>query len=371
MIAGFAKFSRLIEALGRSAKRKPASVVTIVVAFLAILVCVPKALALDITIEIETVAESALEAKTKAMQEAPKKAFAAFARAGVASSKMDKVVSLFAKHEGELVESFTVLDEATTPRKYSAKLRYSLRYEVIVELFANNNIPFVEEDAPAILVVPYVRQDGVLQFDHKGHWYQLWCEQGGKAGRFSYSIPARPDQLALFDEVTLAMSLEEQAEFLGVRFGVWSVVFAVFERGERPSLLLTGADSVGPVTADFAVSGLRGVPEAGLAESFEKALLHLEDRWKEAAAQPIGSLDSVIQRVRIPFLTGKGEWPRFANSLRDMPGVLRLDLDTLNDSYAEASLLVSGDFFEFSQLMRSNFIVIDGEDGVWVVRPFN
>jgi len=343
---------------------------TLVWLCLGIVSTIAPAQALNVDISVFEVADSALAAKDKAMARAPELAFAAFAKNGVASTRMSQVQSLFKRHESRVVESFFVLEEKTGPTSYQAKLRYSLRLEMIVELLASANISFVNQDAPPILVVPYERRAGKLVFDASAPWYQLWAKAKGQVGRFTFYLPKRPDELALFDVVTLEMPLEEQSFFLGSRFGVWSVSFAIYDAdAENPQVSLIGEDAIGRVNAQFKLDGLRGAPEAGLPRAFESATTHLQDRWKDAAAQPMAAMSDVVQRVRMPLLNGLVEWPRLEIKLRAISGVRRVDLKMLEKDFAEAELLITGEIAAFMDAALVDFIVLEGQDGVLVMQP--
>lgn len=363
----------LIEAMWNNAKHPVGKGPSFALIFLILLLFMPSistANAMSLYADVRAEAESGVEAKTLAMQSAAVKAFENFIQTSIATRHHERARQLIRRQEARLVESFYVENERTGPRSYTARLRFSIREGVLRQILAEASIPFVREDAPPVLVIPYEQTENGLALNTDGAWYQAWLNGRENAGRAPVRLPRPPFDRNLFDEVTLSMDFDEQRIFIGGRYGTRSVTFAILDRSEDIwRVRFEGEDAIGAISGNFAIEGLRGAPEAGLEAAVSQALVHLSDRWKDAAAQPLAGFADVRQGVRVPLLGGMAEWVRIEAQLRRVAGVRRVDLISLAETHAEADLYVSGDVVSLVNRLSTDFIVLQAEDGLLVIRP--
>ena len=335
---------------------------------LCVLIGKPAA-ALELRADLRETAESGVAAKEKAMAGAAAKALEGFVRDSVSSRNQGRALALMARNEARLVESVFVEREVIGPGAYEAQLRFIIREGALRQILAEAGIPFVTEKAPPVLVVPYERSGEGLAINPDGAWFKAWEAAPRSNGMAPFSLPRPPFSGKLFDEVTLAMPLEEQMFHLGVRFGTRSVTFAILDMSDDWSVHLWGEDAIGAMDARLALSALRGAPETGLVNAVSDSLRLFDDRWKDAAAQPLAEMHDILQRVRVPLLHGTAEWTGIERQIRSRPEIRRIELTHLAETHAEANLFIAGGTEGLVQALEEDFVVLQAEDGILVLRP--
>jgi hypothetical protein len=289
-----------------------------------------------------------------------------------------------------MVNGVSIRTEQNSTTRYIATLDVSVNEQAIKQLLQDTGIPYSEERAPPISLLPVVIAGDRVTSEGSEGWRQAW-----EALDLSHSMtPAtvlRPRQG--LDVATVRAVLAGDAQALAVMqgdYGYGPLVIAVGEatKGEFVTRL-AGADGVGAI--NFGRSDkIGGDAKAAAREAAATAFAIIENRWKVSrsgevpatevnyapgtepapAAAGAGAPPAEVPRnvvAQVQF-SGLKDWQDIRGRLMNVAGIQALEVNSLSARAASITFDYAGSLGRLQKELDQNGFVFGESEGTFVLR---
>ena len=328
---------------------------------------------------VEARAVNAVAAKEKAMAEGQDAALHSLLKRLVPVTAFPRLTALAHVKAGDLVEGFGVRAERNSSTEYIANLDFSFQADGVRELLRQQGIPFVDEQAPVVTLVPVWRNGATAPPGEDAGWTAAW--QG-----LDLSHALTPVKLAAFrkDIRSETVSALAGGDGSAIRafasaYGSELVLVAVAEPDAVPgrvNVTIAGRDAVGA----FALRRAYRLDASDPAYTKEYAAVVglgiLQGRWKSikaqgggggggygtAAASSGGDLMIYVQ------FRGMSEWQDISRRLGATPGVQGLDVAGLSARNARVTLRYARGAQELAAVLDGQGLSLRNDGGNWILQ---
>lgn len=352
---------------------------------------------------VEARASDAVKAKEQAIQDGQQAAFRSLLKRIVPVTAYARLKEVKRTPAGPLIEGFSVRSERNSSTEYIASYDFSFQVEAVQQLLDRHAIPYLDKQAPRVVVVPVYRavsQPASVLAEASDTWMYAWrgLDLENSLTPVTLGQSKRPIQP---DTLKSALSGDANAlRTLSTEYNTSLVVLAVLEPsadGKKASVTLAGQDSVGyfQLARNYRLDG-------DLAYTSELAAVVglgvLEGRWKAANAHqmtarapdpwagrfdpaatpgappPPGGFSSgpdapppqrgEVLRLAVSF-QGMGEWQQISQRLSATPGVGNLEVEGLSARGARLALSFPGGPDELARALSAQGLSLRrGPDGL-------
>lgn len=331
---------------------------------------------------VDAVAENAVAAKEKAHAEGQQAALGALLKRLVPVTAYNTLDRFKGLRAADYIDGVAIRSETNSSTRYIASLDVAFQAEAVRGLLQREGVPFVEEQAPRIVLVPVMAEtggaDGRRFHPAAGTWGKIWkgldLDNTLTPLRVETLLPSVHDDaisaaIAGDDSVERILTNEYKADF---------VLFAVAEidtAANQLNVTLAGIDAAG------LVSWKRGyrVSNGDVAYAMDYAAVVtqgvLEGRWKVAkleegaggrgAAAAAGFGSDVIITVEFASL---GEWNDLRGRILDTPGVDDVRIGAVSARMAEVSVRYPGGGAGLAPVLARQGLALTSEGGQWMLR---
>lgn len=357
---------------------------------------------------VEARAENAIAAKERALAEGQQAAFRSLLKRLVPVMAHARLRTLKIARTGDLIEGIRVRSERNSPTDYLASLDFSFQPAAVRQLLQREGLPFVDEQAPQVLLIPVWRPAAGAPLKDEASWTAAW-----KGLDLEHALaPAKlalPGEKVPVEAVTAvaggnAAALRQLVSASGSEL----IVIALGEpepASRKLNVTLTGRDAVGAFTLKRSyrldpsdpsyAAELAGVVSMGI----------LEGRWKAVAAgnssepqQPVAAplrqpeafrqppprpslpgpapvaapapsaapAAGVPMQVAVQF-QGMQEWQAISRKLAAVPGVQDLDVVGLSARGARVTLRYAGGPEGLAAALEEQGLALRNSGGAWVL----
>jgi hypothetical protein len=348
---------------------------------------------------VEARAADAVAAKEQAIADGQQAAFRSLLKRIVPVTSYARLKAIKATPAGPMIEGFSVRSERNSSTEYIASYDFSFQPEAVQRLLDGQGIPYVDKQAPRIVVVPIYRaerQPANVIAEATDTWTYAWRGLDLVNALTPVTLGQAKKTLNA-DTVTAALAGESGAQrAVSGEYQTSLVVLAVLEPsadGKKAIVTLGGQDAVGPIAlartyrldGDLAyTSELAAVVALGV----------LEGRWKAANAhlttarageppagfggQPgagygegprsYGARGAAPSggpiRLSVSF-QGMGEWQQISQRLAATPGVDNLEVEGLSARSARIALSFPGSPDDLARALSAQGLSLrSGPDGL-------
>ena len=323
---------------------------------------------------VDAQAANAVAAKEKALADGQRSAFNSLLKRIVPVTDYGRLKRLSSLRSSDFFEGVSVRSERNSSTRYIASLDFSFRADSVRAVLQQEGIPFVEEQAREVIVVPVVRNgDGAVDTGAGTRtWTGIW-----KSLDLEHTLTPM-DLEGLKPEIhadTLKMLMEGRggARILATEYGKPYVVVAIAEpdaAAGRLHVTLVGIDAVGQINLKRSYKVFDG--DMGYAMELAAVVGQgvLEGRWK-ALKSGSGSAaygEEVAVHAQYASL---GEWSEMRRRLLGLPGLNDLRIETESAQAAGIRLRYPGGGPALSAALRTQGLYLDAGGGVWVLRSAN
>ncbi|MGE0611405.1 MAG: DUF2066 domain-containing protein, partial [Hyphomicrobiales bacterium] len=287
----------------------------------------------------------AVAAKQEALQEAHQKALRTVFKRLAPFEAWPRLPRVGNETVESMLEGLSVRSEQNSRVRYIARLDFEFQPQAVRNLLRSHNIPFVEQQAEPVTVLPVYIANGRVDATGRDPWRKAWLSLDTdhalapvKLARVLPSHTAEQVNQALSGDLNVFAALRDTAK-------AELLVIAVAEpadNGTRLSVRLYGADQVGPLSFGRTDRVYGTVDEAN-ERAAALSLGILEGRWKimrgsGATGAPGGSV--AIQLVA--EFSGLREWQDIRRRLSRLPGVHGLEVLSLSARVAQVTFTFTG-----------------------------
>jgi hypothetical protein len=331
---------------------------------------------------VEATASDAVKAKEQAIQDGQQAAFRSLLKRIVPVTSYGRLKQIKTTPAGGLIEGFSVRSERNSSTQYIASYDFSFQPEAVQRLLDGQGIPYLDKQAPPIIIVPIYRagsQPANVVAEATDTWTYAWRGLD-LVNTLTPATLAEAKREIHADTLKAAVEGDSNAHrVIAGEYRTSLVILAVLEPsadGKKATVTLSGQDSVGNFTL---ARGYR--LDGDLAYTAELAAVIglgiLEGRWKAAnahlmtasapasygrggdersdtygAPQPGSTFGSgpssyptlgsgSLLRLSVSF-RGMGEWQQISQRLTATPGVDNVEVEGLSARGARVALSYPG-----------------------------
>jgi Uncharacterized protein conserved in bacteria (DUF2066) len=339
-------------------------------------------------LSVDTTAADAVAARAMGMAEAEMRAVKIVLQRLVPLSAQELLPELSEEDVEAMVNGVSIRKEENSTTRYIATLDVSVNEQGIKQLLQDQGIPYGEERAPSISILPLVIAGGSVTGGGGDVWRQAWEELD-----LSHSMtPAtllrpRPDLGLESVKAVLAGDAQALASMQG-DYAYGPLVIAVGEAGDGKFVTrLAGADSVGAI--NFGRSDtLGGDAKATARSAAATAFAIIENRWKVtqsgespttevkseegtegppgAGSPPKGEVPrNVVAQVEF---SGLKDWQDMRGRLMNVAGIQALEVNSLSARAASITFDYAGSLGRLQKELDQNGFVFGEREGTFVLR---
>jgi hypothetical protein len=341
-------------------------------------------------ISVDTTAQDAVAARETGMAEAQMRAVKIVLQRLLPLSVQDQIPELSQEDVEGMVNGVSIRKEENSTTRYIATLDVSVNERAIKQLLQDQAIPYSEERASSISILPLVIAGGSVKSEGGEGWRQAW-----EALDLSHSMtPAtilRPRAELSLETVKAVLAGDAQAlAAMQGDYGYGPLVIAVGEAADGAFVTrLAGADNVGAI--NFGRSDtLGGDAKAAAREGAATAFAIIENRWKvsqsgEAPATevnyqqgtepapeagkedpPKGEIPrNVVAQVEFSSLK---DWQDIRGRLMNVAGIQALEVNSLSARAASITFDYAGSLGHLQKALDQSGFAFDEKEGSFVLR---
>lgn len=329
---------------------------------------------------VDAEAADAVRAKAKALADGQQAALRALLKRIVPVTAYPRLKRLAGAKAADLADGYAVRSERNSSTRYIASLDFSFQPQAVRDLLRREGVPYVDEQAPAVVLVPVLREGAGLK---GGQWSEAWKGLDTEHTLTPVRLAGLKPEI---HEDTVRQALEGQGgadRILAREYNSEQVVLAVAEIDNATGKLTVtyaGTDAVGPILWKRSLR----IPGGDLAYTMELAsvigLGVIEGRWKAVKARytggdisapsaggdmPAGGGETVTMQVEFRSLA---QWNDIRGRILDMPGVDNVEVGAITARGADVSLTYPGGARQLAEDLAPKGMMLRNAGGSWVLR---
>ena len=329
-------------------------------------------------VEVDVTGPDAASAKNQALVDVQMKAFVMLAERLGNAELVEAVRQFEAKQVLPYLRSLSIEEESISPGRYKGKLTVRFLPSKIRPLYSEYGVKVAGEQGPIFLILPVWTADGVKVLWGDTTWRTALLNLKAEQSMVPLLVPLGDAEDRSLLSVTDAINGDRlKLEAIRRRYDADVVVVAYAEAAEGGVRAKMQGDSpLGKLNFDKVYISESGTIQdsANLAaqrfhtvmvEKFRSGAGKVAAANAEAQAQGERKKRKALS-VSIPF-AGPSEWNGLRSRILSTPGVVGLDVSSLDGDGAVVSLAYTGTLEEMQSSMQASGLQISRVGGVWVV----
>ena len=325
---------------------------------------------------VDADAANAVAAKQKAMADGQQAAFRSLLKRLVPVTSFDRLKRLSQLKSSGFLEGVSVRSERNSPTRYIASLDFSFRADSVRTVLQQEGIPFIEEQARDIIIVPVVRNaDGSIDTGAAARaWTESWKSLDLEHALTPFSLQAAKAQLHA-DTLKMAVEGRGGAErIVAGEYGSPYVILAIADADpatKRLNVTLSGIDAVGSFTLPRSYRVYDGDTAYSMELAAVVGLGVLEGRWKAhklpaaggssyapaySASTSAAGGQQISMRAQFQSLS---EWSEMRRQLLGLPGVEDVRIEAESARGADLTLRFPGGANELASALYGRGLALE------------
>lgn len=341
-------------------------------------------------LSVDVTAQDAVAARETGMAEAELRAVKIVMQRLVPSNAQELLPELSQEDAVGLVNGVAIRKEQNSSTRYIGTLDVSVNEQAVKQLLQEQGIPYSEERAAPISILPLVIAGDSVKSEGAEGWRQAW-EDLDLSHSMTPATILRPRQD--LDVASVKAVLGGDAQALAAMqgdYGYGPLVIAVGEAADGTFVTrLAGADSVGVINLGRS-DPLGGDAGATAREAAATAFAIIENRWKlsqsgespptevnyapEAKPAP-GSAGEAPPPAEVPRnvvaqveFSGLKDWQDIRGRLMKVTGIQALEVNSLSARAASITFDYAGSLGRLQKELGQNGFAFDDREGTFVLR---
>ena len=330
---------------------------------------------------VEATAKDAVAAKEKAHAEGQQAALGALLKRLVPVTAYNRIDHLKSIRAANFIDGVAVRSETNSSTRYIASLDFSFQADAVRDLLNREGVPFVEEQAPRMVLVPVTAEtkEGATRYSAaSGAWADVW--KGLDLDNTLTPLKIAPLLPVIHeDAIVAALNGDDRSERIVT--GEYKADFVLFAIAEVDAADKTLNVSLAGIDPAGAVSWRRGyrVADGDVGYAMELAAVItqgvLEGRWKVAKAEEAGSGGGASSfgaggsdvHLAVEF-SSLGEWNDLRGRILDMPGIGDVRVGAVSARTADISVRYPGGGLALAAALSRQGLVLTDAGGTWILR---
>ncbi len=337
---------------------------------------------------VEATDKNAVAAKEKALADGQSAAFRSLLKRLVPVTAYKQLARLKSVKAADMVSGVAVRSEQNSSTAYIASLDFSFQPEAVRSVLQREGIPFVQEQAPAVTLIPLSRQGNpAVAKSDTGPWRNAW-----KSLDLEHTLtPVKLDELKPAvhnDTVAMLTSGDDSGmRILTSEYKTDLIVLAIAEpdvMSKTMAVTLVGQDAVGSINLKRTYRMQDG--DMAYASEFAAviALGILEGRWKAVKSQTFPAVSTSPETGRpawaaagsgggenvrfVAEFTSLAQWNEIRTQLLDTPGVEELEIATVSARNADVVLKFPGGAAALANAIGARGLALGNVGAGWTLR---
>jgi hypothetical protein len=324
---------------------------------------------------VEARADNAVAAKEKAMAEGQRAALHSLLKRLVPVTAYPRLKALDSVNAGDLIEGFGVRAERNSLTEYIANLDFSFQADGVRGLLRQQGIPFVDEQAPPVTLVPVWRSSATAPPADDAGWTAAWrgldlSHALTPVKLAAYKPEIRPETVAALAGGD-GSAIRDFASLYNSEFVLMAVAEPDAASG-RLIVTLAGRDVVGAFALRRAYRVDPGDPAYTKEYAAVVGLGVLQGRWKSIKTQgnggAYGGASSGGDLMIYVQFRGMSEWQDISRRLGATPGVQGLDVAGLSARNARVTLRYARGAEELAAVLEGQGLSLRNDGGNWILQ---
>lgn len=317
---------------------------------------------------VDATAADAVKAKERALTDGQQAAFRSLLKRIVPVNAYQRLKRLPQIKAADLVDGVSVRSERNSSTQYIASLDFAFQPKAVRDLLRRENVPFVDTQAPEIVLVPVTQGSGLTG------WADAW-----KGLDLAHALS--PAKLADLKPSVTPQAVKQVLagdsnghRVLAGEYASDRVVLVVAEADpatRRLVVTLAGIDAVGPFS--WKKSYRLGQDTAYALElAAVVGLGVLEGRWKAVKSAGRGGAEALAAPAEPVQLVAEfqsmGQWNDVRRQLLATPGVEDVNIASISARSAEVALSFPGGAARLADAVAAQGLALSSQAGGWVLR---
>lgn len=286
------------------------------------------------------------------------------------------LAKMSAKEISPLLKSLSIEEETVSPGHYVGTFTVRFLPERVKPILANYGVKLPSEQGPAMMIVPvWVDEKGQTQLWGDNVWRKAWVVLNASQAQIPIILPLgdAEDQSTINSQDIVANNVL-QLEALRRRYDVKTMLLATAQAAPDGGIHahVVGNSALGKITIDkiYTADDKQLADSAGVAAQRFQQLITDKFRSDQArlAAAKAAAAGPQQLAVNVPF-GGPSEWNGLRARIIATPGVVGLDVTSLDASGASAKLVYNGAVEELAGSFRAAGLKLQRGGTGWVVGP--
>lgn len=322
---------------------------------------------------VDAKAKNAVAAKRKALAIARQRAMRKLLKRITPFSAYERLPKVKASLVQDMLEGFSVRRERNSGTRYLATLDFTFQPMAVKQLLVGYGIPFTDQQAPPIRVLPIFLSGGAIKTGRADVWRKGWLALD-LAHALTPVRLAQPSPSLTPDAVQAVLSGDARAyEDLRGKYKTLTLVLAIASVDDTTGHLVSrlyGFDQSGSISLlrqdRIAGNDLKGTAK----RAAEIALRVIEGRWKLTRSVVGGSGEAGgLQTLQmIVAFSGLQQWQQIRGRLAQVPGVQALEVISLSARSANVAFQFSGGAERLRTQLASRDLVLQNVGSRWILR---
>ncbi len=350
--------------------------------FIAALACWPVQFASADVFEVKNIgvdvkAETAAEARQKALAQAERRAFYALISRLTLTEDQERIPELSNAEIAPFVRDFSVAREKASSVRYIARLNYRFKPDEIRGLLRSYNVPFAETPSKPMVVLPvYEVGAALVLWDEPNPWRQAWSRRDQPVGLVPLVVPI--GDLSDISTVGVSEAMAGDPGRLSViseRYGAVSSIVAhnnltVDQATGRQMMTVTLSRPNDPIPVElrtmFYVQHENEPIETMVNRVTEATVRRIENIWKRRNL--ISQTGTGVLAVTVP-ITGLKDWLAIRDQLGKVGIIRQAEIVLMSRDQIRVNIhFVGGPDQLITALEQSNLSMLH-ESGEWIIMP--
>lgn len=329
---------------------------------------------------IEAQADNAVAAKEKALADGQQAAFRSLLKRLIPVTAYAQGKRLASVKGADLIEGVRVRAERNSSTEYIASFDFSFNPKGVRDLLRREGIPFTDDQAPMVTLVPVWRSNPVQPPREEAAWSNVW--KGLDLQNSLTPIKLQPLAKGIRPETVNAIAAGDgnAMRALAAEYNSEYVLLAFAEpdaASGRLSVTLAGRDAVGAITLKRPYRMDAGDPGYASELAAVVALRTLEGRWKAVKVRggPVSSATpesggggggETDLLIAVQF-RGMAEWQEISRKLSATQGVEELEVAGLSARGARVTLRYADGAQQLADDLARQGLNLRNTGGNWVL----
>jgi len=320
---------------------------------------------------VEARADNAVAAKDRALAEGQQAAFRSLLKRLVPVTAYARIAALKGVKAGDLLEGVKVRSEGNSTTEYIASLDFSFQSKAVRDLLRREGIPFTDEPAPTLTLIPVWRADRAAQPKAEAKWTDAFRGLDLEHALAPVKLEALRNEVAPESLKALAAGDGGAIRALVAAYGSELVLLAVGEQdlaSKRLSVTLAGRDAVGAF--HWKRSWRMDLADPGYTKELAAvvSLGILEGRWKAIrSGEGVATAGSSADLLIAVEFHGMSEWQDISRRLGATPGVEELEVAGLSARGARVTLRFTEGAERLAEALERQGLTLRNLGGNWTL----